>query len=313
MITVLFAWMLTSILFPRDAFLGVAVPTVIAFQPQISYEAAMINNDALATAMYSAILYVLVLTVRDGATMRRAVLLGVLAGATLLAKGTTVMSLLLIPVALVMARRGRPWSMPLKQSAVAVGLALAIIGPWWWFMIHTYGDPMAFAAIAATQPDLTRHDVTFFQLLFSGRFVLDRWVETFGEFGWRLIHIGSGLSAGLAVAATMCAIGLGAVVAGRPVAAPRPERWRMVALALLLAACALSYLATVQFGVRFVLTQARYFFPMIDAAALLLMVGLRAWIPMRWRGVGQTVIVFLAIAVNVAIYTSYVVPYWYFR
>ena len=68
-----------------------------------------------------------------------------------------------------------------------------------------------------------------------------------------------------------------------------------------------------QFGVRFVLTQARYFFPMIDAAALLLMVGLRAWIPMRWRGAGQTVVVFLAIAVNVAIYTSYVVPYWYFR
>ena len=134
-----------------------------------------------------------------------------------------------IPVALVMARRGRPWSLPLKQSAVAVGLALVIIGPWWWFMIHTYGDPMAFAAIAATQPDLTRHDVTFFQLLFSGRFLLDRWVETFGEFGWRLIHIGSGLSAGLAVAATMCAIGLGAVVAGRPVAAPRPERWRMAA------------------------------------------------------------------------------------
>ena len=85
MITVLCAWMLTSTLFPRDAFLGVAVPTVIAFQPQISYEAAMINNDALATAI-SAILQLLVLTVRDGATMRRAVLLGALAGATLLAR-----------------------------------------------------------------------------------------------------------------------------------------------------------------------------------------------------------------------------------
>jgi hypothetical protein len=90
-------------------------------------------------------------------------------------------------------------------------------------------------------------------------------------------------------------------------------RWRLQALALLAAACLLGYLSTVQFGVRFVLTQARYFFPMIDAAALLLMLGLRAWIPVAWRSMAQAVIVFIAIAVNVTIYTSYVVPYWYFR
>jgi hypothetical protein len=52
---------------------------------------------------------------------------------------------------------------------------------------------------------------------------------------------------------------------------------------------------------------------MAAAAALLLMLGLRAWIPERWRSVGQAVVVFAAVAVNVAIYTAYVLPYWYFR
>src|SRR4051812_42622331 len=33
-VTVLIAWMLTRTLFPDDAFLGVTVPTVVAFQPQ---------------------------------------------------------------------------------------------------------------------------------------------------------------------------------------------------------------------------------------------------------------------------------------
>ena len=46
---------------------------------------------------------------------------------------------------------------------------------------------------------------------------------------------------------------------------------------------------------------------------LLLMLGLRTWIPVAWRSIAQAVVMFIAIAVNVTIYTAYVVPYWYFR
>jgi hypothetical protein len=222
------------------------------------------------------------------------------------------MSLALIPPVLWMARRAAPWPVVARQTAAALAVAIAVIGPWWWFMIRTYGDPMAFGAIAATQPDLTRQDATFLQLLFSGRFVIDRWVESWGEFGWRLIHIGGGLTAALFVGFVLCAAGLLLAALGQPERSP-DRRWRIQALAILGAACALSYFATAQFGVRFVLTQARYFFPMVDAAALLLMLGLRAWIPATWRDAGQAVVVFLAIAVNVTIYTGYVIPYWYFR
>jgi 4-amino-4-deoxy-L-arabinose transferase-like glycosyltransferase len=310
--SIVLAFLLTTTLFPRDAFLGVTVPTAVAFQPQVSYEAAMVNNDALATALYTGILLLMVLTIRDGATIRRAALLGTAAGVALLAKGTTAIALVLIPLALLAGQRGWRWQSAAIQTAIAYGAALAIIGPWWWFMTRNYGDPMAFSAIAATQTDLTRHDTTFLQLLFSGRFLVDRWAETWGEFGWRLIHISPALMALLGVVAAACLAALGAVgIAERRTIAS--YGWRLPALVLLAAACALGYLSTVQFGVRFVLTQARYFFPMVAAAALLLMLGLRAWIPGRWHGVAQAVVVFTAIAVNVTIYTAYVLPYWYFR
>jgi len=308
---VLLAAALTRTLFPGDAFLGVTVPTVVAFQPQVSYEAAMVNNDALATAMYSAALYGIVLMIRDGPTTRRAAALGLLAGVSLLAKATTVNLLVLIVLAVWLARRGT-WSTALRQTAVACGVAAAVIGPWWWFMARTYGDPMAFSAIAATQADLTRSDETFLHLLFSGRFLVDRWVETWGEFGWRLIHVSPALLVALGVAAAACVGGLVSIVT---VERPRdPQKaWRRQALAIVAAACVLSYLATVQFGVHFVLSQARYFFPVIDAAALLMMLGLRAWVPAASRAIVQTAVLFVAIAVNITIYTAYVVPYWYFR
>ena len=309
---IVLASVLTTTLFPRDAFLGVTVPTAVAFQPQVSYEAAMVNNDALAIALYTGILVLLVLTIRDGATIRRAALLGIAAGVALLAKGTTAIALVLIPLALVAGQRRRRWRSAAVHVAVAYAAAIAIVGPWWWFAIRTYGDPMAFSAIAATQADLTRTDTTFLHLLFSGGFLVDRWVETWGEFGWKLIHISGALMTLLGIAAAACIVALiAAAMENRRIAAA--SGWRVPALALLAAACALGYLSIVQFGVRFVLTQARYFFPMAAAAALLLMLGLRAWIPERWRSVGQAVVVFAAIAVNVAIYTAYVLPYWYFR
>ena len=58
------------------------------------------------------------------------------------------------------------------------------------------------------------------------------------------------------------------------------------------------------------LTQARYFFPMI-APAVLLMVGLREITPSRGRGYVQNGVVTGLIALNVYIFAAYVIPYWY--
>ena len=71
--------------------------------------------------------------------------------------------------------------------------------------------------------------------------------------------------------------------------------------------------ARTTFGTVFLLAQARYYFPAINAAALLAMLGLRALVSPRWLGATQMVVIAGIIAINVVIYTSNVVPYFYFR
>jgi uncharacterized protein YqgC (DUF456 family) len=64
---------------------------------------------------------------------------------------------------------------------------------------------------------------------------------------------------------------------------------------------------------RFALTQARYFFPMIPAAAVLLMTGLHALLPVRGRTYAQVAVVAALVALNIYLFSAYVAPYWYVR
>ena len=310
-IVVVLASALARTMFPQDTFLAISVPTVVAFQPQVSYEAAMVNNDIVAVAIYSLLLYLLVLTVRDGLSTRRAVVIGLIAGVALLAKATAITSVVLMPLAFWMARRQHSWAALARATGIAYGLIAVIAAPWWWFMASTYGDPMAFSALAATQPHLISNE-PFLSLLFSGEFLVERWAETWGEFGWKLIPINSTVVFCLALVTVAGLIGLSGY-ASPPDTPGSLEPWQTQALVLLAVACLMSYLAVVQFGTQFVLTQARYYFPAVNPATLLILLGLRAWIPVSWRAPACAVIVLGAIALNIGIYTSYVVPYWHFR
>jgi hypothetical protein len=72
--------------------------------------------------------------------------------------------------------------------------------------------------------------------------------------------------------------------------------------------CVIGYLAVVQFGTQFVLTQARYFFPVVNAAALLTMLGIRTMIPIRLHRYAQGVVFGAFVALNIAIFVQYVFP-----
>jgi hypothetical protein len=57
------------------------------------------------------------------------------------------------------------------------------------------------------------------------------------------------------------------------------------------------------------LAQARYYFPIVNAGALLLMLGMRTLIPARVRPAGQGIFVAALIALNVMVTTAYVLPF----
>jgi hypothetical protein len=158
---------------------------------------------------------------------------------------------------------------------------------------------------------------SFQEMLTDPQFVVNRFKETWGEFGWRLIHLRPTLLWMIAVPVVVAGVGLViyAVTAGRDLAPFRgdavanPAGWQKKSLALLVLACVLAYLAVIQFGTQFALTQARYYFPVVNAASLLTMLGLRTVIPRQVRPAGQGLVVAALIALNIVIMTSYVLPF----
>jgi 4-amino-4-deoxy-L-arabinose transferase-like glycosyltransferase len=316
MLTVFAAYRATRALFPWDAFLTVTVPALVAFQPQISYEAAMVNNDIVAIALTSLIVWALIVGIRDRFPLRLCVAIGVALGLDLLAKGTAIAIAPVIAVAVLFALGWRDWRGVVQRGA-AIGAPAAILAaPWYVYLYRTYGDFSGLARVEALQYWNSPMG-SFFELLTDPSFVLGRFRETWGEFGWRLIHLRPALLwiIGIMTVAALAGLLIYAIAAWRDAplwrgeAIARPQEWQAKALVVLALACVMAYLAVIEFGTSFALAQARYFFPVVNAAALLAMLGLRTLVPTRFRQAGQGVFVGGLIALNIVIMTAYVLPF----
>ena len=327
MLTVLLAFLLARTLFPGDRFLAVTVPAFVAFQPQISYEAAMVNNDIVGIAIYSLLLYLLVLGIRDRFPWRLTVAIGFVLGLGLLTKSTTLTVAPIVAVAMILGigpLRLRAW---LPRGVAAAVIAVVTAAPWYVYLYRTYGNFDGLDQVAANQWAHTyrsRDKPSILDQLWNRDFAELRWKETWGEFGWRLIHLDNNLLWAIGIPCLIAVAGLlaYAVLAvatwrGRGPAEERRDpvvaiaRWQAVALLTLLLAFVVAYAGMLQFGTRFQLTQARYFFPAIVAISLLLMLGLRTVLPARGRRYGQAAVVVSLVVLNLVIYTQYVLPYWY--
>ena len=87
--------------------------------------------------------------------------------------------------------------------------------------------------------------------------------------------------------------------------------WQVTGVLTMGVACVVAYYAILQFGTTFSLTQARYYFPAIIPAAILVMLGVRSWFPARWLPWVQTAVFLALVLLNLIIYTAYVIPYWH--
>jgi 4-amino-4-deoxy-L-arabinose transferase-like glycosyltransferase len=316
--TVLLAYWLARLLVPGDDFVALGTAALVAFQPQVSYVATLVNNDAAATALYSVVVLLLALGIRDGFRLRTTIALGVAFGAALLSKTTGMTAAPLILAAIWLAPGAGGWRQRTLKTFCVLALAAAITAPWYAFMFRTYGDFTGLRQVAMLQPNRTQN-VPFLELFFSGTFAVSRWEETWGLFGWRLIPVSGWVLATLAGVQIVAFLGLLAFalvvrISDRPDGERSDEtlpRWQAVALLVMAATCAIAYLAVVQFGTRFTLTQARYFFPAVNAWGLLTTIGLRSWIPGHGYRVAQGALVMGLVALNIFIFTVHVLPHWY--
>jgi 4-amino-4-deoxy-L-arabinose transferase-like glycosyltransferase len=335
-LTMVMGWLTARTLFRGDRFLSLMVPAFIAFQPQISYEAAMLNNDILAIAFTSVVVYLLVRGLRQGFPLGTVALVGFFYGLAVLSKNTSLTTGAIIAAAMILGIGVRRWREWLAKGALVATVAGLMIWPWYLYMWKTYGDFTGLARIRELQYwnyDGSERPTVWAQLV-SKRFFFMRWRETWGEFGWRLVPLGDPetrewwLLRLLLLVSLVAAIGL-AVWAIRlyrtqrrmlapddrgPGIAPDAifvmARWQVVGVLTMGLTCGLAYYAILQFGTTFSLTQARYYFPAIVPAAILFVLGLRAILPRRWHPYAQAGLVLGLALLNVVIYSAYVLPFW---
>ena len=316
LVTVYAAFRAARSLFPGDAFLAVTVPGLVAFQPQISYEAAMVNNDIVAIALTSLIIWGLITGLKRRFPLPLCAALGLVLGLDLLAKGTAITVAPIIAVAVLFGVGWRDWRGLLTRGATIAVPAILISAPWYLFLYRTYGD---FSGLGRVQELQYWNGPmgSFLELLTDPEFILNRFRETWGEFGWRQIHLRPELLWAIAVPTILAMVGLAlyaVLVWRRPPGARddqvmRPEPWQRYALVVLVLTCVTAYLAVVQFGTSFALSQARYYFPAVNAGAMLLMLGLRTLLPGRARPAAQGVFLGALVLLNIVIMTGYVLPF----
>ncbi len=323
LLTVLLAFLTVRVIFPTDRFLMVVVPTFVAFQTQVSYEAAMLNNDVLGITTYSLVLYLLVIGIRDHFPRKLCLFLGVALGLALLTKSTALTAVGIAGIAIVLRVGLKDWR-GLVSRAFLVGIPLAILAaPWYAYMYATYGNFSALEQIKALQYwNYQSEDAPgFFSMLFDVDFAEFRFMETWGEFGWRLIRLSRVMLWAIGLPLLVCLAGLVvygfSVLRGRASSADdpveHPVRWQKLTIITLLVTAVVAYLAIIQFGTEFSLTQARYFFPAINAVAILLALGLRTLIPIRYHPYGQGAVLAAMILLNTMVFTQFVIPYWQFN
>jgi hypothetical protein len=262
-------------LFPDSPALAAAVPLFIALLPMHAFLGSSVNNDALAELTATAVIWLLIETLRRGLTWQRGAWLVVALAAAMFAKRTT---LFLAPLAavtlfIVLPPRGRRWLAIACALAIPVSLAIlrqrpdSYIGS----LLKTGGSVSLFS----TLPGLS--DLALWGALLFTTF--------WGNFGWATVQLDAAWY-GLLLIVTL-ASGAGWVKLAwrwrRHVPALAPwQRWAcaMCALAVLLISAQTVGLILVG-GIH---QQARYLFPAMVPLALFLVLGWGTWIPGPWQG-----------------------------
>ncbi|MDQ3547837.1 MAG: glycosyltransferase family 39 protein, partial [Chloroflexota bacterium] len=216
-LTVWLSYLIARNLFPDSDLITVGAPAVVAFQPQLGFEGAIVNNDILAILLGTLLLYLSVRAIRGGLSIRLALTIGLVCGLGLLTKATLLGLLPVVAGVGVWCRWPRPWARlrdgdwwrgSVVRALAIVGPTVALALPWYLYLRRTYGDFTAFDATMELQGDWNRPAGTFTELLFSTSFHEERIHETWGYFGWRLIPLGSGELAIIYVAMALCGIGM---------------------------------------------------------------------------------------------------------
>ena len=187
---VIVAYLIARLLFPNDAALRLTIPTLVAFHPQLTQMTAVISVDGLFFVLYSLLIYLCLLVLRDGLDWKTAVLIGLTFAAAFLIKPTINGFVPLVALVVVYdwwRRKGERW-----RVFWAAALMNAVILPpaaWWmarsWRINHDlfYFNPVVEGHRIIQNPfydyQFLPHMLDYYQSVWGGLFVT--W---WAHFGW---------------------------------------------------------------------------------------------------------------------------------
>jgi 4-amino-4-deoxy-L-arabinose transferase-like glycosyltransferase len=273
------AYLIAREILPRD--LAAAVPLAIVGVPMFTAVSAAISADPLANLLAAGILLVLVSRLRRTAVdappgLRWALGAGVLLGLGLLAK----LALgIFVPLALltVFLRSSRP----MRDSAVLLGAVGVVVLPWLVHQVTTYGwaDPLAtsrHAAVVLDQPRFPGLSVGF-----VASFLTISFHSFWAQFGWMGVVAPARLYWAWGL---LMVVAVGGLVIERRRLSGEPS-WR-----LMLATLGAAVLGYVAYNLTFEQPQGRYLFTALVPIATLLVLGWAAWLPLRVRAWGLSLV-----------------------
>lgn len=314
LLVVWLAYLTARLLFPGDVLIRAGTPIFVAFHPQVSFEAAIVNHDILVIALYSMTLFCLLRWLRDGFTKRRELVLGVLVACGLWTKASFGLVLPVVALALVFAWRDGNW--PVRRLvggwARSIALPLVLVAPWFARSYYLYGDPTG----ASRLRDIYGDQASSYWSMFSGLgFWRGRLEDFWGNYGWRLIPFDPLVYRTIWVVWGIAGIGL-LVLLGRSVVRrvrkvdgglSRFQRQgvTLLTVSILFLVYGVFYVGTIQF------TQSRFVFPGIVGFGVLTMLGFGAWVPARFRSTAVPVLAALLILLNVVVTVRFLIPYYY--
>ena len=291
-LTVALTFALAREIFPEPRSLARLAAAFVVFLPQFLFISGSINNDNLATMLATAMVWQLARTLQRGITIRRALILGALAGGALLTKFNLVT---LVPLALLVlfiaAAPKRAWRTAFG-SASAFVIVVALIAGWWYARSFSlYGDPSGLSLIINMIGERPV-PISIARWFFAENEGLR--LSTWGVFGWMNVLAAPEFYWFFDLLALAGVAGM--ITAILSLRAKRSKlqlrfgdcfaenaRNDTLLPALLMLWCAITFAALVYYNLALPAAQGRLLFPALAAWAVLWACGITALVPARFQ------------------------------
>ncbi len=280
--TVIVTYLLGRRLFPERPEVRLGAAALNAFLPMFLFLSGSVNNDNLSNLLGNLLTLqiVVLLAARNQPSWRTYVLIGVVAGAGLLAKFNIGFLILLVALAyLLLSARLRSLRPLVVGGLVSGGLTLVIAGWWYWRNFALYGDPTGLnvfldlvgrRAIPANAAQLWAERESFLRAFW-------------GFFGGVNVPLPEANYVALNLVGTVALIGAMAFLVRQFIRREWPlEHWLPALVTLLWPI--LSFLSYLSWTATTPASQGRLLFAALSSIAVWLALGLTWWLPRRGRG-----------------------------